>query len=112
MEPFLRWAGGKRWLTKELVPLLKRRLVGRYFEPFLGSGAMFFTLQPSCGVLSDINAELIDTYCAVTAESKRLTHRLQQLAVNADTYSKMRAWTPKRLNDCALRFIYLNRTCY
>jgi len=37
----------------------------RYYEPFLGGGALFFSLQPSCPVLSDINLNLVRTYAAI-----------------------------------------------
>jgi len=73
---------------------------------------MFFAIQPTIAVLSDINAELIDTYRMVAAEPKRLIRDLQKLAVDAETYYRIRSWEPKTAYDRALRFIYLNRTCY
>lgn len=112
IEPFLRWAGGKRWLARKIAPLLKKRLKGTYFEPFLGSGAMFFALQPERAVLSDINEDLINTYRVVAAEPKRLIADLQKLSVDAETYYRIRKWEPNTRYERALRFIYLNRTCY
>jgi len=111
-EPFLRWAGGKRWLARKLAPILRARLAGRYFEPFLGSGAMFFSLHPKVALLSDVNKELIETYQVVAAESERLIRDLQKLAVDAETYYRIRSWEAKTRYERALRFIYLNRTCY
>ncbi len=43
-RPFLKWAGGKTQLVKELIPRLPTA-INRYFEPFLGGGALFFALQ-------------------------------------------------------------------
>jgi DNA adenine methylase len=43
LRPFLKWVGGKR----QLLPVLRRFYpgqFGRYFEPFVGSGAVFFDL--------------------------------------------------------------------
>ncbi|MEO5612959.1 MAG: DNA adenine methylase [Sphingomicrobium sp.] len=61
MQPFLKWAGGKRWLLQSSeLPLPQR--YSRFFEPFLGSGAAFFSLSPACAVLSDVNDELINLY--------------------------------------------------
>src|SRR5262245_15292676 len=62
-RPFVKWAGGKR----QLLPELLRRMPpnsGRYHEPFVGGGALFFALAESGRIergqarLSDINAEL------------------------------------------------------
>src|SRR3954470_23666118 len=63
-RPFVKWAGGKR----QLLPQLKRYVperYGRYFEPFVGGGALFFELRPSAAVLTDVNARLIRTYRGV-----------------------------------------------
>lgn len=64
MRPFLKWAGGKRWLAKHLADQLPPTF-GAYVEPFLGSAALFFELLPLSARLSDANEELIRTYCAV-----------------------------------------------
>src|SRR5215213_2689233 len=63
MEPFLKWAGGKRWLTnssQDLFPPVES--YRRYIEPFLGGGAIFFHLNPTKGILNDINSDLINSY--------------------------------------------------
>ncbi len=62
--PFLKWAGGKRWFVKSFLQLVPEKY-NTYIEPFLGSAAMFFALQPSQAVLSDLNLELIKTYRAI-----------------------------------------------
>src|SRR6188474_934856 len=63
LRPFLKWVGGKR----QLLPVLRRFYpdpMGRYFEPFVVSGAVFFDLVSSGhlnahgAVLSDDNADL------------------------------------------------------
>jgi DNA adenine methylase len=60
--PFLKWAGGKRWLvtTSEQAGLFPSKF-RTYIEPFLGSGAVFFHLAPHNAVLSDVNQDLVDT---------------------------------------------------
>lgn len=40
-KPFLRWAGGKRWLLKELDNFLPINEFNQYHEPFIGGGAVF-----------------------------------------------------------------------
>ena len=71
VRPILKWAGGKRQLLPELRPFYPRRF-DRYFEPFLGSGAVFLDLLQRAAAstaatvrLSDINADIIGCYRAV-----------------------------------------------
>ena len=64
VKPFLRWAGGKRWLIKQLDDFLPDTF-NQYHEPFIGGGAIFFHLNPRQAFISDFNAELIETYNAI-----------------------------------------------
>lgn len=112
VEPFLRWAGGKRWLASTLAPLIKARLSGTYFEPFLGSGAMFFAVAPERSLLSDLNADLVGAFRAVAEMPEELLEEVRALPVNAETYYELRAEEPQDLLQRAVRFVYLNRTCY
>jgi DNA adenine methylase len=71
MTPLLRWVGSKRRLAPTIGPRLLAALAagGRYFEPFLGSGALFLWLREQGwrgeAVLSDACAPLIETYRAI-----------------------------------------------
>ena len=68
-KPFLRWAGSK----KRLIPKLLRYWgdgFTRYVEPFMGSAALFFAIKPSSSVLSDINLDLVETFCAIQAHPR------------------------------------------
>lgn len=111
--PFLKWAGGKRWFVKsypELFPVNFRR----YFEPFVGSGAVFFYLAPADAVLSDANPELIQTYLALKHGWKDV---LTQLTIHHENHRKkyyylLRGQTPEDRTSAAARLIYLNRTCW
>lgn len=108
--PFLRWPGGKRWLPFHLVNLLGGVRFKRYFEPFLGGGAVFFALQPKCSFLSDINGDLIKTYQQVKRVPEELEDRLRSMRSDRSTYYTMRDAIPPNELDCAVRFLYLNRT--
>jgi DNA adenine methylase len=110
--PFLRWAGGKRWLTPYLAPAIQKTLEQRYIEPFLGSAAMFFAIQPESAILGDLNEELINVYRQVRRTPQRIEEHLAGLSVDATTYYKIRAEEPQRVMDRAIRFIYLNRLCF
>jgi DNA adenine methylase len=113
MTPFLKWAGGKRWLAKQLFAHLPSTFA-TYVEPFLGSGAVFFELLPRSAVLSDANAELIRTYCAMRDFPGQIYGRLCALHKDhsKDLYYAQRALVPADEIERAARFIYLNRTCW
>src|SRR5260370_35590489 len=75
--PFLRWAGSKRKLLPKLMPDWGTGYK-RYIEPFAGSGALFFALQPDDAVLSDINVELIEALESVRDAPKEIHRRLSR----------------------------------
>ena len=115
MEPFLRWAGGKRWLAPKLAPLIEdvlRRQGGDYAEPFAGSAAVFFHLAPKRAILSDLNADLIEAYWQIRIDYRPIEERLASWPVEADFYNRLRSANPSCTVERAARFIYLNRTCY
>ena len=60
-NPVLKWAGGKTQLIPQLVPIVPNSY-GKYIEPFIGGGALFFKLSPKAAVISDSNEELVNLY--------------------------------------------------
>lgn len=112
-KPFLKWAGGKRWFVANHANLLSKRFT-RYIEPFLGSGAVFFHLQPGHALLGDSNKELIDTYRAIKQNWKLVYRYLREhhSKHTKEYYYMVRNATPNSLSSKAARFIYLNRTCW
>ncbi len=112
-EPFLKWAGGKRWLANS-NQLPKPTEFNRYIEPFLGGAAIFFHLRPRTAILSDINLELIELYCAIRDFPSELMELMivHQNLHNADYYYEMRRSIPKGFVERAARTMYLNRTCW
>lgn len=117
LKPFIKWAGGKGQLIPELITRLPKSF-NRYFEPFLGGGALFFALQPQKAHLSDTNHELITTYRAVRDSVESLIgdlskHKYEEqyyYAVRrADSEKDYAQWSEVKR---ASRFIFLNRTCF
>ncbi|MGM0574600.1 MAG: DNA adenine methylase [Myxococcota bacterium] len=113
VRPVLKWAGGKKRLLHELLPRLPERF-GRYFEPFFGGGALYFSLQPEVATLGDVNSELMTVYRCVRDELDALVAHLQRHRYEKDYYYRMRALDPRDLTpvERASRTIYLNRTCF
>ena len=76
LQPFTKWTGGKRQLLpviRELMP----KTYNRYFEPFVGGGALFFDLAPKDAVINDFNAELINCYQQIKDNPKELIEILK-----------------------------------
>lgn len=99
-----------------MIPRLVDKLpqYNRYFEPFLGSGSLFFAIEPERAILSDSNRELINCYRQVRNHCKCIISILKRLSVDKDSYYKVRDLLyPK--GDAIQRaayFIYLNKTCW
>ncbi len=119
-RPFLKWVGGKGQLLPELVKRVEMAGdFGRYHEPFLGGGALFFELYRTGKLkkkayLSDNNPRLIEAYVGVRDEVDAVIDLLQRhkRRHSEDHFYRVRAKSPKSLAERAARVIYLNKTCY
>lgn len=113
MEPFLKWAGGKRWLVQSDEFPLPCGFT-RFVEPFLGSGAAFFSVAPASAILSDVNAELINLYRVIRDHPHEIQLRLSDHHVghSKEYYYALRASVPEDDVSRAARTLYLNRTCW
>ncbi len=137
-RPILKWAGGKR----QLLPVLRRyypRDFKTYFEPFVGSAAVFFDLHETGllagkhAVLSDVNDDLIGLYTALCARLDEVVGALQELdrghrsdacvhyyRVRDEAFNPMRRrlrerhrrWWEHYTPELAAMLVYLNRTGY
>jgi DNA adenine methylase len=115
-DPIIKWAGGKRNLRGQLLPLVPPGF-NTFYEPFIGGGAFFLALAPRAAVLGDANGELIQLYTAVRDEPDAVMAALdamQPYALDEAWFYAMRARLPETLSpvERAARFIYLNKTCY
>lgn len=116
-RPFLKWAGGKTQLADALLAR-KPPHFNAYHEPFVGSGALFFRLYRENlirrAILSDINAELIDTYLAIRDHVAEVIGVLSEFPYSKEFYYEIRSKDPWKLSlpERAARMIYLNKTGY
>jgi DNA adenine methylase len=110
-RPFLKWAGGKRQLLAALLEHAPR-FPGRYFEPFLGGGALFFALSPRQAVLADVNERLIRTYTGVRDGVDEIIRLLRQYPYDSGFFYRLREIDIDSRSDAevAAWFIYLNKT--
>jgi DNA adenine methylase len=113
--PFLKWAGGKSQLLKQYQDFFPHReQISRYFEPFIGSAAVYFHLQPPNAALCDINQKLIDVYRVVQQDVESLIEALKVHKNKKEYYYRIRKQRPEKLSPVkqAARLIFLNKTCY
>lgn len=124
-KPFVKWVGGKRFLIDSILSLMPKTF-NAYFEPFVGGGALFFSLK-NRGILenravflNDKNQELMNTYQVIQKNPDELLHELQNLTIdhNKETFYRIRELDRQQnFKDLmptfrAARFIYLNKTCF
>ncbi|TKT71209.1 Dam family site-specific DNA-(adenine-N6)-methyltransferase [Afipia massiliensis] len=111
---FLRWAGSKRQSLSSLTKAY-RDCEREYIEPFAGSAALFFFLEPKSALLADLNGHLINALRWVRDEPTLVHRRLSRMRRDAEQYYYSRKRFNKLLPyglESAVLFIYLNRNCF
>lgn len=135
VKPFLKWAGGKSQLLPEIEKYypFANSSITKYAEPFVGGGAVLFDILSKYDLdevyISDVNAELINTYRIVQTQIELLIHRLNvlqdaYLPLSKDERRSFYSSQRERYNDIKLQknqtddlekaalMIFLNRTCF
>lgn len=126
LSPFVKWAGGKSQLLSQFESYFPASF-GRYVEPFVGGGAVFFHLYNQgwlAGkeiVLIDHLEELINCYRVIQTQVDDLLATLERHEphkLDSAYFYRVRAWdrrpgyARRSAVERAARFIFLNRTCY
>lgn len=113
MKPFIKWAGGKRWLVANSSFSIPS-FTGRYIEPFLGGGAVFFHIRPERAILSDVNSRLVEVYQAIRNDWKKVDYELRRMqrSHSKEYYYQERSRKRRATHTRAAQFLYLNRTCW
>lgn len=120
MSPFVKWAGGK----KQLLDRLEERMpqtYNRYYEPFIGGGALLLDAQPQIAVINDVNKQLLNVYRQLKANAEAVISTLNEfdaVACNKERYLEMRAEYNKKIAahvldaECAALMIWINKHCF
>lgn len=117
-KPLLKWVGGKRQLLPEIHALVPPTYQ-RYLEPFLGGGAVLWSLTPDRAIVGDLNAELINFYTVVRDQVAELAALVATYPTTAEFFYDIRALDRSEAGlaqlsplQRAARMLYLNKTCY
>ena len=118
VAPVVKWVGGKRQLIEQISNCAPKAF-SKYYEPFLGGGAVLFELQPKNAIVNDINSELINLYTVIRDQvvaliedlgihrnEEQYFYEIRELDRDREKYNSL---NPVRK---ASRIIYLNKTCY
>jgi len=111
-KPFVKWAGGKRQLLREITHHVPRKF-GTYHEPFLGGGAVFFSLPLGTRArLSDLNERLVRTYKGIKQNVGEVIALLNGYSRERGFFEEMRQRDIDKASDIevAAWFIFLNKT--
>jgi len=125
-KPFIRWAGGKRKLVPLILEFFPKTFSGsinRFYEPFIGGGALSLHLGntdleyhvPGKNlIINDINPDLVITYTMVRDNVDQLIISLMKISkdISKAQFERIKSWKPKTDLETAARFIYLNKTCF
>lgn len=111
LKPFFPWMGSKRLLVKELMARVPRRYE-RYFEPFLGCGAMLYAMQPDRAFAADELQPVVDLHRAVASDPEGTAAAYRHLSLGcerAETFMSIRGRYP---NIAPCEFLFLLKHCH
>ena len=118
--PFVKWAGGK----KQLLDRLESRMPAtyeRYYEPFIGGGALFLDVQPELAIINDTNEQLLNVYQQLKIDTEAVINAVnvldadpcdtaRYLAIREKYNTKIKAHELDA--ECAALMIWINKHCF
>jgi len=113
LKPIVKWSGGKMDEIKMFEKYIPSDFT-TYLEPFVGGGSVYFYLNPTKAVISDVHTELIDLYQSIGKGDMNAIYDFMKNNPNdEETYykvrDKMEIHSPL---DSAKRFYYQRKTCF
>lgn len=120
MTPFVKWAGGKGQLLEKLGDRVPNTY-NKYYEPFIGGGALLLNQRPNIARVNDINMQLINTYLQLKNDARGVIRKIQSLdqqPCDKDFYLQVREQYNQKISngeldvECAALFIWINKHCF
>lgn len=81
LSPILKWAGGKEQELKYIHPCLPKK-INNYYEPFIGGGAVYFSLNANKMFINDKSHELINLYNAIATQDINFFNVVEEMMHN------------------------------
>lgn len=120
MSPFVKWAGGKKQLLSRLMERAPKHY-NKYFEPFIGGGALILELQPQIATINDVNKQLLNVYVQLKSDVETLIafiNSLDKVECDKEHYIVMRERYNQKIKadeldvECAALMIWINKHCF
>lgn len=120
MNPFVKWAGGKKQLLSHLMEHAPEHF-DRYYEPFIGGGAFLLNLQPQIATMNDVNEQLLNVYIQLQTDVDALIaviNEFDSVECDKEHYLKMRERYNMKISsgeldtECAALMIWINKHCF
>lgn len=111
--PILPWIGGKRRLSKYIIPLFPEHTC--YVEPFCGAAALYFMKEPAkVEVLNDVNGDLINLYRVVKHHLEEFVRQFKWSLTSRQIFDWMQITPSETLTDIqrAAKFFYLQKLAF
>ena len=122
IAPFVKWAGGKRQLLTQIKERMPK-FYNKYYEPFVGGGAVIFEFLPQNAVINDINRALVNTYRQICNEPEVFLKVIYKM--DSDMwedgkkyyYSLRERYNEKLMKEefdieLAALFVFINKHCF
>ena len=120
IEPFVKWAGGKKQLLDRLGARMPATY-GKYYEPFIGGGALFLAIQSENAVINDTNEQLLNVYRQLKSDAEAVIFAVDKLDAepcDVDRYMTIRQAYNTKIQayeldaECAALTIWINKHCF
>ena len=122
VAPFLKWAGGKRQLLSQIRERMPKDY-NKYYEPFIGGGAVLFEFKPKLAHINDINRELINAYRVIRDVPEEFINEVNKLDTEMwddgkEYYlAKRKQFNDKIINGeydaiMAALLVFINKHCF
>jgi len=79
--PIVKWAGGKEQELKYIHPKISKK-IDNYYEPFIGGGAVYFSIDAKKMFINDKSDELIDLYNCIASQDKDFFKVVEEIIYN------------------------------
>ena len=120
ISPILKWAGGKTQLLQHISDNMPS-VYNRYYEPFIGSASVLFSLLPNQAYINDINEQLVNLFFQVKNATESVIFMVNELdskpCDKKRYYAIREQYNEKILSrvldaECAALMIWINKHCF